>query len=130
MKKIRTLLTGASGSVGYETLKQSVALKDKFEITVFDLQNENSKKLLEKYKNDVTITFGDITQKQHLVEACKDKDYVIHLAALIPPKADLNTSLADKINIGGTKNLVENLEEYSPMHFWLIVLPFRYMATA
>lgn len=43
-KKI--LLTGASGTVGKEVLKQLYELREKFEITVFDVKTTKSKKLI------------------------------------------------------------------------------------
>lgn len=43
MKKKNVLLTGASGTVGFEALKQLLA-KDLYTITVFDKENEQSRK--------------------------------------------------------------------------------------
>jgi nucleoside-diphosphate-sugar epimerase len=44
---------------------------------------------------------------------------VIHLAAIIPPLADKKPRLAQKVNVNGTKNLMECLEEFSPKTFFL-----------
>lgn len=117
MKKTNVLLTGASGSVGFEALKQLTARIDEFNITVFDLKNARAEKLFEPYKNSIQIIYGDITNPADTMEACKNQDYVIHLAALIPPKADELLELARKINTEGTRHLVKNLETYSPNAF-------------
>ncbi len=117
MKKIRVLITGASGNVGYEALKQMAAQTDRFDITVFDLENPKSEKLFSPYRDIIEIKYGDITIKDDTSEICKNKDYVIHLAALIPPKADELPELAKKINTDGTRNLVENLQAFSPDAF-------------
>ncbi len=111
------LLTGASGNIGYETLKQLVIQKDKFDVTVFELKTPRSMKLFAPFENDITIVYGDITNAESIREACREKDYVVHLAALIPPKADELPELARKINTEGTRNLVQNLEMYSPDAF-------------
>ncbi|HOZ29489.1 MAG TPA: NAD(P)-dependent oxidoreductase [Bacteroidales bacterium] len=113
------LLTGASGTVGFEILHHLCKLLDRFKITVFDLDNKKSRKKLLKFKDKVEVVFGDITQKDNLIEVCKNKDYVIHIAALIPPIADDLPELAYKINAIGTRNLVENLEKYSPNTFFI-----------
>lgn len=117
MTPTRILLTGASGNVGYEVLKQLVALGDKYEVSIFDLRNKKTEELFEPFKNDVFIHYGDITREMDVDEACSDKDYVIHLAALIPPAADEKTDLAHRINVQGTANLVKALERHSPNAF-------------
>ncbi len=55
--KLKILLTGASGTVGYEILKQLHQQKDRFEITVFDLDNRKARKMFSKFKNDIQMIF-------------------------------------------------------------------------
>ena len=118
MSKTKILLTGASGNVGYEALKQLAAQKERFDITVFDLKTPKSEKLFAKYKNDARFFYGDLTNPEDSVEACKNIDFVIHLAALIPPAAYQNKALTEKINADGTRNLLANIEKYSPNAFF------------
>lgn len=117
MKKIRVLLTGASGSVGYEVLKQLTAQDKQFEVTVFDVKTSKSSRLFKPFENRIRLVYGDITQLHHSAEACKGIDYAIHLAAIIPPKADEHKQLAQQVNVEGTRNLISNLENYSPNAF-------------
>lgn len=118
-KKVRALLTGASGTVGFEILKQLHALRDKFEITIFDLDNSKTRKKFSKFKNDITIEYGDISKFEDIAKVSYNKDFVIHIAALIPPVADDEPELAHRINTIGTANLVKNLEEKSPKAFFV-----------
>lgn len=115
--KTRVLLTGASGTVGFEALKQLYAKRDEYQITVFDLKTKKGAKKLSPYKNDVEIVYGDISNKEDVAKVSKDKDFVIHVAAIIPPLADDEPALAEKVNTLGTQNLVEALETYSPNAF-------------
>jgi nucleoside-diphosphate-sugar epimerase len=117
MKKI--LLTGASGTVGKEVLKQLCETPDRFELTVFDKKSKNTKSFYKKFRNNINLIFGNISEKNDLHEACKNKDVVIHLAAIIPPLADKYPKLAEAVNIKGTKNLIEYTEEFSPSAFFL-----------
>lgn len=119
MKKIiinpkkRILLTGASGTVGFETLKHLV--KNPFyEITVFDVKTLHSVKKLAPFRNRVEIVYGDICSAETLEEISRNKDIAIHLAAIIPPFADINPELAYRVNVEGTKNLIKALEKNSP----------------
>ena len=115
-KKI--LLTGASGTVGYFVLKMLVQ-QGIFDITVFDIETKKSKRLLNKYKSKVNLIYGDISRMDEVKQACFDKDIVIHLAAVIPPLADDEPEIASRVNVIGTKNLVESIEELSPEAFFI-----------
>jgi nucleoside-diphosphate-sugar epimerase len=115
----RVLLTGASGTVGKEVLKQLCELSDTVEITVFDKKSENSKSFYKKFSTNIDLIFGDIANKNDICKACKNVDVIIHLAAIIPPLADKCPELANDVNITGTKNLVECIEELSPGAFLL-----------
>ena len=115
MTKKNILLTGASGTVGFEALLQLID-KNIYNVTVFDKETKQSSLKLLPYKDQVTIIFGDISDAKDL-EPIKDIDYVIHLAAIIPPVADDFPELAKKVNLIGTQNLVNQLEKHSPNAF-------------
>jgi nucleoside-diphosphate-sugar epimerase len=52
--------------------------------------------------------WGDLRSKEDIKRAFHDDiDVVIHLAAIIPPLSDKNPRLAEDVNIGGTKKLLE-----------------------
>jgi len=114
---IKVLVTGASGTVGKEVVKLLCEKSDKFEITVFDKKNKSSIKFFSKASKNITVVYGDISNKEDVFNASKNKDVVIHLAAIIPPLADKLPQLANKVNVIGTKNLIECLEEFSPKAF-------------
>ncbi|MEG0026066.1 MAG: NAD(P)-dependent oxidoreductase [Bacilli bacterium] len=106
MKKI--LLTGAAGSIGYETLKQLITTNH--EITVLDLPTKNNKNKLEPLKNQITIIYGNINNEETIKHAIKNKDIIIHLAAIIPPLADKNPELTRQINYFGTLNIIKQIK--------------------
>ena len=116
MIAVRVLLTGASGGIGSEVLKQ-LYLSKKYTISVFDIKTPESVKIFSAYSNEIEIIFGDISKLEDIKAACIGKDIVIHLAAVIPPVADEQPKLAHKINVLGTENLVRLLEQYSPEAF-------------
>ena len=118
-KKKRILITGASGTIGTELLEQIMDYENHYDVTVFDIDNKSNRRKFKKYKERIQCIFGDITDPLAIEKACMDQDAVIHLAAIIPPLADKNTSLAYRVNILGTRNLVEGLETYSPGAFVL-----------
>ena len=115
----RILLTGASGAVGKEVLRQLFELTGKVEVTVFDKKSAGSNSFYRKFRKNIRIIYGDISDKEDVREACKNIDVVIHLAALIPPFADQYPDLANAVNVVGTKNLIECIESLSPEAFLL-----------
>ena len=52
-----------------------------------------------------------------LGRVCREKDFVIHLCAIIPPLADKDPELAYNVNVTGTENLIRSLEQHSPDAF-------------
>lgn len=115
----RILLTGASGTVGQEVLKQLTELTEPVEVTVFDINCRRSVTFYNRFNSKIKLVYGDLSDKKSVYRVCEDKDVVIHLAAIIPPLADKDPSLAESVNIVGTQNLVECLEELSPGVFFL-----------
>ena len=117
--KPHILLTGASGSVGQEVLKQLYQQRHNFEITVFGIESKRSQKIFSSFKGQIKVVYGDISNYNDIGKACVNMDYVIHLAAVIPPLADEKPDLAFKVNTIGTENLIRNLEQLSPHTFFI-----------
>lgn len=118
MAKKSVLLTGASGRVGFEVLKQLVA-HDKWQLTVFDKKTPQAVKKFAAFKKQIKIVYGDITNAKDVEKVTKDKDVVIHLAAIIPPLADDKPQLAKRVNTYGTKLLINHLEKQSPQALFI-----------
>jgi len=118
-RRKKILLTGASGTVGQEVLKQLCAEKDKYEITVFDVKSTKSIKIFKPFKNEIEIIYGNICNENDLINISSHKDVIIHLAAIIPPLADEKPELSYQVNALGTENLIRSLELHSPNAFFL-----------
>lgn len=111
MKKV--LVTGAAGVVGIGTIKFLLS-EGKYEITALDLRTKNSQKKLKKYRRRINIIYGDINDKVLMEALVKDQDYIIHLASVIPPIADIKKGLSDNIEYLGTENIIKAINYYNP----------------
>jgi len=118
MKK-RILVTGAAGAVGLETLKELQRRNGHYEIIAFGKDKREHRKLLKNCCGKFKVLYGDIRDKTVTDKLVKNIDFVIHLAAVIPPLADEKPQLAREVNLGGTYNLMKSLEEISPNAFFL-----------
>jgi len=117
--KIRILLTGATGNVGFETLKELVKQKERYEINILDIKSYKNIRLLKRFKKDINIFWGDIRYYPVVLKAVKNSDFIIHTAALIPPAADKNPETAEEINAGGTYNICKAINETDSEKFLL-----------
>ncbi|MFA6383044.1 MAG: NAD-dependent epimerase/dehydratase family protein [Parcubacteria group bacterium] len=107
MKKINALITGGSGFIGSHLT--DTLTKSGFNVTIFDIKKPTQ-------KNNARVKFvrGDITNKNALIKALKNQDYVFHLAALMGTSELLQCSdRAVHINIEGTVNVLEACKKQS-----------------
>ncbi len=116
MKKI--LITGAAGTIGIKTIKYLLS-EGKYEITALDLRNRNNQAILRKYRRRINIIYGDINDAVLIEALVKDHDYIIHLASVMPPIADIKSNLSDAIEYRGTENIVKAIDFYNPNCFFI-----------
>ncbi len=112
---MRILLTGAAGSVGYETLRKLVGTDNI--ITALDIPTRKNKRRLRAFRSQARIIYGSVNDASLMEELVQSADVVIHLAAVIPPLADRKPELAEQVNIGGTETIVEAIKKCNPQSF-------------
>ena len=114
MNKI-VALTGASGNMGMETLLQLMELGCVEKVKLLLLNERRERKFAcdckRKYGKRVEIIFGNLADKAKCRALVKDTDYVMHLAAVIPPLADHHPKETDDCNRIGTMNIVDCVSE-------------------
>lgn len=102
---MKTIVTGANGFLGSWLCKR--LLEEGHDVTALVRKNSD---LSEIEHLKLKYEYGDVTDKASLQTAFKDKEYVFHLAGVIAYKAK-DRPLMDKVNIGGTQNVVDVLTE-------------------
>ena len=112
----RVLVTGAAGVIGIQTIKYLLS-EGKYEITALDLRNKSNYKKLKKYRRRINIIYGDINDKVLIEALVKDQDYIIHLASVLPPIADIKKGLSENIEYSGTENIIKAINFYNPECF-------------
>lgn len=106
-------LTGSTGNMGVETLRQLMEVENVeiIKVLIRKESEKKAKKLKRKYKNKIEIVIGNIENKKDCEKLIEGTNYVLHLAALIPPKSDKFHELNYKVNFLGTKNIVDTILE-------------------
>ncbi len=108
-------LTGATGNMGQATVGQLLKIDeiDKLRLLVLP-DDKRIKKLLKKHKKDkqkFEIVFGNLAEKAACEKLVKDADYVVNMAAVIPPHSDQQPEKAIECNQVGVDTLVSVIEK-------------------
>jgi len=123
-KKEVVLLTGASGSMGFETFRLLWEKRDRYDLVLLLRPSRKNRKLFRSYIRQagagLKIIWGDALNKEDMAEACRGIDWCLHPMALISPEADRRPEMAHLVNDRGTRFLVEAIEEEDPEHIRLV----------
>ncbi len=105
---LNILLTGASGAMGSQVLKQ-LSQEPSIRLNVLALDTRADRKALKPYRGqkNLQVIRGDIRDYDIFCQAVKDIDLVLHMGALVSPAADSRPKQTMEINYGGTLNLIE-----------------------
>lgn len=108
-------LTGASGNMGLETLSQIMELDivEKMKLILLNQRRERrcARTWRRRYGDRIEIRFGDIADKDICRWLAEGADYVLNLAAVIPPMADHHPKETDRCNRIGAMNIVDAVSE-------------------
>ena len=111
---MKIAITGVTGNMGQATLAEIVKMQEIEKIRMLVLPNDGRiKKLLKKhkaYKNKFEVVYGNLANKEDCKKLVDGVDYVVGLAAVIPPLSDQEPLKAIECNEIGIDNLVSAIE--------------------
>ena len=102
---MKIIITGGFGNVGMALIKEFLAREH--DITVFELESKRTRKIAKRYRGKVSVIWGNICDQDSVNNAVKDKDVIVHLVGLIPPKSEENRKLCFMLNVDGTINVLK-----------------------
>ena len=107
------LVTGGAGNVGRQAVVKLA--QDGHDVRVLDLPDLDYS--FANANTNIEVFQGDIGEKSDLTRPCDGIDWVVHLAAIMPPLSEKNNELANRINIEGTRSLLKALNPEIPVIF-------------
>lgn len=115
MKKV--LVTGGAGYIGSVLVR--LLLAEGYYVRVLDNLSFGGESIVELLNNDkFDFVKGDIRDKNDLLIAMKDIDYVAHLASIVgDPACAINPELTKDINVNGAKLTYETANELGVKKF-------------
>jgi nucleoside-diphosphate-sugar epimerase len=106
---MRVLITGGAGRLGINVGKAFI--KGGYHVCVFDLDTPGNRNSVKKLGGKTEIYWGDITRPDSVQKALEGVDAVVHMAGILPPVAYEKPELAAKVNVGGTRIVVDILKQ-------------------
>jgi nucleoside-diphosphate-sugar epimerase len=99
------LVTGACGNIGRHAVPALAAAG--YRVRALSRGLAADRKVVRAFGPEVEVIRGDVRDRAAMDAAVRDVDCVVHLAYFIPPPALEHPVLAESINIGGTRTLIE-----------------------
>ena len=103
-------ITGATGTMGLETLKQFLKRQDRFKLRLLIRDTKQDRKIIAPYTRheNIEMVYGDL-KDAHTIEKCvRGADYVLHIGAMVSPLADQYPEETVKVNYGSTRRCCMN----------------------
>jgi nucleoside-diphosphate-sugar epimerase len=107
------LVTGGAGNLGRQAVVKLA--QGGHAVRVLDLPDLDYS--FTNAHTNIEVFHGDICEKSDLTRACDGIDWVVHLAAIMPPMSEENKALANRINIEGTQSILKVLDPEIPIIF-------------
>jgi nucleoside-diphosphate-sugar epimerase len=106
--KKRVFLTGATGNMGREVLRELIDRADRFDVIALVLPTARDRELIAEFREapSVVIVYGDLTDYDDVERCVRGADFVLHTGALVSPVADDQPELTMKVNVGGARNII------------------------
>jgi nucleoside-diphosphate-sugar epimerase len=138
MNKEKVLLTGASGSMGWESFQRLWERRSDYDIVLLLRPSKKNKRRFRRYEQEagiapfrgagvaegggLKIVWGDVLNREDVEEACRGIDWCLHTLALISPEADRKPEMTYRVNYLGTKTIVEVLEAQDPENVRMVYI--------
>lgn len=106
---MKILVTGGAGKLG--ALVVEALVQRGHHVHVFDLPHVDFSPV--NTLPHVHVFKGTIVDRDHVTAACDGVDEAVHLAAILPPYSERDAETTLQVNVTGTRNVVQALEDTS-----------------
>ena len=113
MKSRKTVfITGASGNMGREGLRQLLERRDRFRVVALVPPTSKDRRILSAYRGDpdLTVVWGDLTNYEDVLKGITGADCVLHVGGMVSPRADRDPEWTERVNIGGIGNILRAIQ--------------------
>lgn len=102
---MRVLVTGAFGNIGASCVRE--LRRQGHQVRAFGRSSRANRRVAASFGASVEPRWGDVRDPAAVARAVEGQDVVVHMAYILPPEADDHPELAEAVNVGGTRNVIE-----------------------
>lgn len=102
---MRVLVTGAYGNIGASSVRE--LRRQGHQVRAFGRPSRANRRVAASFGPRVELRWGDVRDPLAVARAVEGQDAVVHMAYILPPDADEHPTLAEAVNVGGTRNVIE-----------------------
>lgn len=105
-------VTGVTGTMGQETLKQLLSRGNRFKVKAFARPSAVNKEKMKKFADpNLEVIWGDLANYEDIKRLVDGSDYVLHIGAMVSPAADKYPEQTIYTNMGSTMNIIKAIKE-------------------
>ena len=111
-EKKTVFLTGGTGTMGVETIKQLLSRSGRFNVRVLARRSQKNKEVLKEFMSypNFEVVWGDMKDYDTIYRCVTGADYVLHIGAMVSPAADKDPEGTLRTNIGSTLNIIKAIK--------------------
>jgi len=105
-------LTGATGNMGREVLHALRARAGAHHVRILVHPDDRARKAAHTVIRDyeAEVIWGDLTRYEDVLRGVTGADWVLHVGGMVSPLADRLPELTQRVNVGGTANIVKAIQ--------------------
>ncbi len=105
-------ITGATGKMGLETVKQFLQRQDRFRLRLLVLDSPTDRSIIRPYQRNknVEVIYGNLKDADLVARCVEGVDFVLHIGALVSPLADKYPAETMQVNLGSTLHIIEAIK--------------------
>jgi len=105
MKK-NVFLTGATGTMGWEGLKELLRYPEQYDVTILARKSPKNERKLAPVADKIRIVWGDLMNYDDVLQGVTGADIVLHVGGMVSPQADYYPEKTLKVNVTAAENVV------------------------
>jgi nucleoside-diphosphate-sugar epimerase len=102
---MRILVTGAFGNIGTAVVTE--LLRQGHLVRTLEVRLPRTERASRQFLGRIDARWGDVRRPDDVLAAVQGVDAIVHLAAILPPASNEQPDLAEAVNLGGTRHVLD-----------------------